>query len=171
MTIWFTSDSHFGHAGIVTFTDKEGAYLRPFSTVEEMDEHMVEQWNAHVKPGDKVYHLGDFFFGDYTRLPKLGARLHGKKRLIVGNHDKLRRPELAQVFAKVETWRLFKDGGFMLSHIPIMPDQFESKAKVNVHGHIHGRPDPSPQHFNICVERHGYRPLSMDELIAEVQSR
>lgn len=75
----FTSDSHFGHQLMLKF--------RPFSTVEEMDEHLIEMWNAVVRPDDIVWHLGDFSCHDEARTKQIFNRLPGRKRLILGNHD------------------------------------------------------------------------------------
>ena len=61
--IWVISDTHFDHANILNFTDAVGKPTRNFADVEAMNEHMIERWNSVVKPGDKVYHLGDVLFG------------------------------------------------------------------------------------------------------------
>ena len=81
-TIFFTSDLHFGHEGIIRMCN------RPFQTLEEMDETLIKNWNSLAKPKDKVYVLGDFFM--YYKKPKLREilnRLNGTKILIKGNHD------------------------------------------------------------------------------------
>ena len=56
MTIYFSSDHHWGHAAARSF------YRRPFGSVAEMDQVMIERWNAVVEPGDEVWHLGDLQF-------------------------------------------------------------------------------------------------------------
>ena len=76
MNVWFTSDTHFGHKRIIELAK------RPFSSVEQMDGVMIESWNARVRPGDLVYHVGDFAFADHT--PYL-ERLNGQKFLVKGN--------------------------------------------------------------------------------------
>src|SRR6056300_578004 len=82
---FFISDTHFDHANILTFTDYAGKPVREFDSVEAMNEAMIERWNAVVKPGDTVYHLGD------VAIAKRGlthlARLNGRKILVKGNHD------------------------------------------------------------------------------------
>ena len=54
MTVFFTSDTHFGHAGA------RALYRRPFASVPAMDAAMQERWNEAVRPEDEVWHLGDF---------------------------------------------------------------------------------------------------------------
>ena len=79
--IYFTSDTHFGHANIIKYCD------RPFATVEEMNEALVKNWNSRVSPSDTVYHLGDFAMGGKDNL-NIRSRLQGKIVLIRGNHDR-----------------------------------------------------------------------------------
>ncbi len=45
---FYISDWHYGHANVLAFDN------RPFKTIEEMDNALVERWNAVVKPGDTV---------------------------------------------------------------------------------------------------------------------
>ena len=58
--VFLVSDTHFGHEKTCTvFKREDGSPLRPFASAEDMDEFMIKAWNERVKPGDKVYHLGD----------------------------------------------------------------------------------------------------------------
>jgi len=85
-TKFYTADTHFGHKLML---DPKLARPRPFSSTQEMDEALIRNWNAVVKPDDIVYHLGDVFFDlhDEARVRSVFARLQGRKILIVGNHD------------------------------------------------------------------------------------
>lgn len=78
--IFFTADTHFGHGNVIQLCD------RPFSSVEETDETMIQNRNGRVSGNDTVYILGDVFFRNANAQDIL-KRLKGKKRLIVGNHD------------------------------------------------------------------------------------
>lgn len=78
--IFFTSDHHFWHANIIKFCG------RPFSSVEEMNEMMVKNWNDVVGPDDTVYCLGDFSMA-FRPVETFTSRLNGKKYLVPGNHD------------------------------------------------------------------------------------
>ena len=57
MKTFLISDTHFGHANICVFTKSDGTKVRPFNSADEMDEVMIERWNAMVGKDDKVYHL------------------------------------------------------------------------------------------------------------------
>lgn len=170
-TIWFISDTHFFHANMLTFTDELGQLVRPgFTSFEDMNERMVDNWNSVVKDGDHVWHLGDvamgFSSGHHNTLLR---RLKGKKRLVVGNHDKLKSEALHMNFEKIELWRGFKDEGFVCSHIPLRTENFRGGVKVNVHGHIHERVIDDPQYINVCVEQINYTPISMEEITDRVK--
>ena len=167
--IFFISDTHFGHANFLTFQDVNGAVIRPFSSVEEMDEHMIERWNAVVRDGDKVYHLGDVSF-DRAGFAATMSRLKGSKRLILGNHDDIKRFRMYEHFKKIALWRIFKEHDFVASHVPLPPDQFR-KVGYNLHGHIHEKPEPSGRHICVCVERTDYTPVHLDEILAEISRR
>jgi len=82
MTTFFTSDTHWGHARINALSG------RPFTSVEQMDEALVENWNSVVGPEDEVWHLGDYALGDRARGLGYLSRLNGTKYLVAGNHDK-----------------------------------------------------------------------------------
>jgi calcineurin-like phosphoesterase family protein len=78
--IYFSSDSHFYHQNVIRYCN------RPFSSVEEMNEIMIKNWNEIVDPDDTVYCLGDFSLA-IRPVEVYSSRLMGKKRLISGNHD------------------------------------------------------------------------------------
>ena len=78
---YFVGDLHFFHSNIIHFAS------RPYKTVEEMNEAIIEKWNNTVKAGDTVYILGDFSFANYKETKAIVERLKGQKILIRGNHD------------------------------------------------------------------------------------
>lgn len=78
--IYITSDTHFSHANIIHYCD------RPFETVREMDDALIEKWNSVVTPNDTVWHLGDVFW-HHGEAHRIAPRLNGSKFLIKGNHD------------------------------------------------------------------------------------
>ena len=163
--IWVISDTHWQHYNMIHKFN-----TRPFSTVEEMDEALMDNWNSVVKPGDKVYHLGDVTFGNKENYIKnIHKKLNGKKRLIVGNHDDVK--FLAPHFEKVMLWRMFPDWGLLMTHVPVHPstlgeNRFTGKQMINVHGHIHQNPSPPGPYKCVCVEQPhmNYTPINIEEL-------
>jgi calcineurin-like phosphoesterase family protein len=165
--VFLISDTHWGHAAMYErpFLRPDGTPLRPWSSIEEAEEIMIERWNAVVGPKDKVYHLGD------TAIPQCGIkifdRLNGDKVLIAGNHDWPFEKKLGNYFRSVRAyWKL---GNFSLSHVPIHPDSMRN-LDGNIHGHLHsGRvllPDGQidPRYFCVCVEHTDYAPIAWEEV-------
>ena len=89
MSVFFTSDTHFSHRHILTYTD------RPFRSVDEMDAAFIHRWNATVTPRDTVWHLGDFCLSSVGRAVEVAKSLQGHKHIVWGNHDKAVRKDAA----------------------------------------------------------------------------
>lgn len=177
--IFLISDTHFSHKGILEFNAKSGrGKERPFESVEEMDEILVQNWNSVVKPEDKVYHLGD------VSIPRKGlkhlARCNGKKRLIKGNHDIFRVRDYAEYFEDIRAYHTLEK--FVLSHIPLHPTFVEERWKGNIHGHLHSdsvvalhkwcgddkegywqEPVYDRRYLCVSVEQINYTPISFEE--------
>lgn len=164
--IWLVSDTHFFHENILKFTDNEDQPLRPgFSNVKEMNEHMLERWNSVVKPGDLVYHLGDVMMGPKEEFQKFWPRLNGRKRLIVGNHDDIKYLSSGSFFQKVQMWRVFRDHGLLLTHVPLHESSIMREGMINVHGHTHSNGSPDGPYKSVCVEMlDDYTPVHIEEL-------
>lgn len=159
--IHLISDTHFGHEKTcTTFKRNDGTPLRPFASAEEMDEVMVERWNAVVRPHDKVYHLGDVVI--HRRFLPILSRLNGKKRLIRGNHDIFPTKDYLTYFDEIYGVRVLPD--MILSHIPLARDCITERFRVNVHGHLHANTMNDPAYFCVCVEHTNYAPIHIDEV-------
>ena len=61
---------------------------RGFSSVEDMHQYMISQWNSRVRKQDEVVVLGDFSIGKAQETEEILKQLNGRKFLIVGNHDR-----------------------------------------------------------------------------------
>lgn len=94
--IWFTADTHFNHPHVIRYMD------RPFETIEQHDQQLIQNWNSCVQRGDNVFHLGDFGFGKSDKLEKIVRELNGNIYLIKGNHDRIK-GEL------VDKFQIYKD--------------------------------------------------------------
>jgi calcineurin-like phosphoesterase family protein len=132
MSIWFTSDNHFGHKRIIELAN------RPFSSLNEMDECMIVRWNDRVKPGDIVYHVGDFAFTDHD--PYL-ERLSGQKFLVPGNLDHSNRVKKATGWVKVERIMdvILPDGTMVvLCHYAMRVWSRSHHGAIHLYGHPQG---------------------------------
>jgi calcineurin-like phosphoesterase family protein len=174
---FIVSDTHFGHVGVTRFLNEDGSKLRPWDTVEAMDEAMVLRWNSEVRPQDTVYHLGDVVI-NRRALPTLG-RLNGRKILVKGNHDVFRLEEYALFFEDVRAVGTLD--GFVLTHIPVHPDSIERWAG-NFHGHTHsGRvmlslnyrdeKEIDPRYLCLCVEQTNFTPISLEDAKARFEAQ
>lgn len=163
--IWVTSDTHFNHENIIKFCG------RPFESAKMMNEMLVDNWNSVIKPGDKVYHLGDVYMGggfEREETEKMLLSLNGQKRLLLGNHDNGRDQILHKVFKKIELWRMFPEFGLLMTHVPVHNStlgegRFGSEM-INIHGHIHQNKSPSDDHRCVCVEWTDYKPVNIEDL-------
>ncbi len=163
-SIFVIGDTHFGHEKLLSAVQPDGSPLRPFSSAEEMDEALIENWNSVVTPSDTVYHLGD------VCIPRSGIkcllRCNGRKILFRGNHDSnFKLKELAKYFDDIRG--CFYRDGVVFSHFPVHPSNLKGPYKGNVHGHLHCHliyrdSDIDRRYFNSCVERNNFTPVSYD---------
>lgn len=166
-TIYVTADTHFGHAEIIRLCS------RPFRNVEEMDRKLIEWWNETVGPNDLVYHIGDV--SDYRGediedlLRSLMHQLNGRKRLVMGNHDR----KGVRFWKRVGFEEVYRDefldlGHCVLSHKPL-DVKILGPSVLNVHGHTHNREPNGPErpnHFCVSVEMTNYRPVLIEDILA-----
>ena len=153
---FFIGDTHFGHKNIMSFEP----VARPFSSLEEMHEVMIDRWNSVVGPGDIVYHLGDFCFGKGWIWK--ASLLNGDKRLILGNHDPYPMEEYLKYFKWVRGVYHWKD--CILTHIPIHPNGLGKRFKFNIHGHLHSKTVGDDRYINVSCERNNLYPINATEL-------
>jgi calcineurin-like phosphoesterase family protein len=165
MSAFVTADTHFGHTKSLSFIRPDGEALRPFSSVEEMDETMVERWNAKVNKGDTIYHLGDVVIPRASL--KILDRLNGRKILIRGNHDIGPLKDFSKYFEDVRG--AFFHNGLIFTHIPVHPACLSGHYLGNVHGHLHchqiitdGQVDR--RYFNCSVELHDFAPVPLESI-------
>lgn len=173
--IWFLSDTHFHHSNILKFVIEDGSKVRPeFTSVEEMDEYMIEQWNSKIKPNDYVYHLGDISMNETRFLNETVHKLNGQIRMVLGNHDNdVKAYAKCNKIKKIMVSRRFDEHGFICSHYPLHKfSLFNHRTNgfhVNVHGHIHSHDIGEKGWLNISVEKTGYSPIHLDQLIELVK--
>lgn len=160
MNTFFIADPHFGHGAIIGYEN------RPFETVEEMDQALIDNWNRVVGKHDKVYLLGDVSFYKDDKTANIVKQLKGLKYLVVGNHDS---PNVMRYydmgFHRVYDNPVILDGFWMLSHEPLYINA--NMPYANIFGHVHASKqytNYSIQSFCVCVERIDYTPIEFGEI-------
>jgi calcineurin-like phosphoesterase family protein len=154
MTIWFSADFHLNHDNILRFCS------RPYDTIGEMDEAIICNWNARIRPNDTAYILGDFCFGDPR---KFYDRLNGKVYIIPGSHDK-ELNKIPEEFILPPIYTLKLDPPITLCHYAMRSWYKSHYASWHLFGHHHGKLEPYGLSFDVGVDCWDYYPVSLDEV-------
>ncbi len=179
---YFISDLHFGHRNILRFD------CRPFSTIEEHDEYLINQWNDTVGTDDDVWILGDISWYSALKTVNILKRLNGKKHLCIGNHDHklVKSAAFQQQFVEIVDYKeiSFGDGtGVVLCHYPIPCYNKHFYNWYHLYGHVHAtfewtmiedfqnqmreQHQKKSQMYNVgCMMKYmNYRPRTLEEIL------
>jgi calcineurin-like phosphoesterase family protein len=187
---FYTSDTHFGHERIIDLCN------RPFTSVYDMNESLINNWNSLVSQNDVVYCLGDMVLGEIAKNLPLIARLNGYKILIPGNHNRVfsnynpkQRDKFLieysnyfdEILDEKGLLRTLSDGkgikhSVLLCHFPYFGDSHNDERFVEyrptddglplLHGHVHERWHMNSRQFNVGVDVNNYAPVPK-EIIAK----
>ena len=165
--IFYSADLHINHENILKYCD------RPFSSSNEMDEKIIENWNKKVTGKDITYILGDFAFyktdAEFEYIKKIFNALQGKKILIVGNHDKKRTIKDLQWEFVVPYYKLQYDNKqqIIMSHYPIISWDGIGRGSIMLHGHEHNLKNSNNAYkmFDVGVDANNFTPISIYEIL------
>lgn len=189
---YYWSDTHFGHANILQYCQRpwtdivvhDCALFSAWLSVQDTGATVYHLGDVWFRPRVDASPWKDYI-----------AALRPEQNVMVfGNHDQKTRTFYRRVFS--EQHGSAKDRAresmcwiddvldgqpvrLLLSHHPQPVERFDG-AQYNLHGHIHNGFDThgdmmrqaypwlidSPVHLNCAVERVGYRPRSLPELLA-----
>lgn len=197
---WLTADTHFSHLSIIAYCrrpflkpgysiDDLTKLLKSFegrrpeqSLVKEMvdikghDEALISNWNELVKPNDIVYHLGDFAFRNHAIVAN---RLNGKKRLVLGNHDKRINSY------KLHFDKIYKEGPLnegviikrkkvILGHYPLLSWNAAFHGRLHFFGHVHTSPYKRflcvRNSYDVGVDNNNFKPINFDEAVEKAEN-
>ncbi len=175
-TIFFTSDHHFGHANIIRFCN------RPFETVEQMNQVMIERWNEKVKANDMVYHLEDLGLTNRENMAEIIDQLNGKIHLVTGNHEGAALSnkkkfqwvkDYYELKVKDETLKNGVQQRIILFHYAMRVWNGSHRGTWQLYGHSHGElPDLQDQlAFDVGVDSHDFYPISYEEVKAIMKQK
>jgi len=158
--VWFTSDTHFGHAG--------EARRRGYDNVDEHDRDLIHNWNEFVCKSDIVYHLGDF-----TNAAKASAqqevfrKLNGRKFLVLGNHDNQSTYDLG--WAAPPQHRMIVQVGeqqYVLDHYAGRTWYASFHKSIQLFGHSHGKMPPTKASCDVGVDTWNLCPTDVHQIDA-----
>jgi calcineurin-like phosphoesterase family protein len=156
---WFTADTHFGHKNIIDHCN------RPVNNVFEMNELIVDNWNAVVGQNDEVWHLGDVAWKDIeVYLPRLNGRIN----VVLGNHDKQKNVIARNITGEVFQLKEIKVGtkDITLCHYPMVTWNKARYGAWHLHGHMHGMMEGERKgRMDVGIDCHPeFRPFNYDEI-------
>ena len=182
--IYFTSDLHLGHASAIEFMG------RPFSSVEEMNQILIQNINDTVSAKDELWIIGDFSYKlskDEVKAMRKAIRWK-HVHLIYGNHDK----DYSQdgIFQSVQHYKELKTdyGRVVLFHYPILEWSAAHYGSIHLHGHIHSTGEYNAENltkkfadrisyghsvkvedlglriYDVGVDTNDYRPISLQHI-------
>jgi len=154
---FFTADQHFNHKKIIQMC------LRPFGSVEAMNEELIRLHNSVVSPEDTIFCLGDFGFGSVEDLGNIVSRLNGHLVLVRGNHDGTRTRCLKVGFKDVVNPPFKHLDGTVLVHDPYAALGL-TETRV-LCGHIHNLWKDDVLWHNVGVDVRDFTPVTMDQII------
>lgn len=197
---YFTSDTHYGHANIIGFSN------RPYRGLDEMNADLVHRVARVVEPGDEVWHLGDVALGPISQTLPILAQVPAPVTLVAGNHDRChpsngsRGERFVEIYREacdleeliLTNTRLGLTGGteVNVSHFPyadpdlagredrhgdIIIDRFAPWRPVDdgswlVCGHVHESWRQRGRMINVGVDAWGGNPVSEEEVLALIEA-
>lgn len=175
MTIWFTSDQHFGHRNICELSG------RPFDSLEHMERAIIERFNQVVGPHDMVIHAGDFSFYPNAKSAEILRSIRGYHILVMGNHDRSITAARTIGFMDAVYWYEIEQGGrrLFVRHVPDDhtrghdPRKFEPKFHhpapadaLKICGHVHEKWRDNGGWVNVGVDQWNFGPVRIDHLLS-----
>lgn len=163
--VFFSGDTHFGHANIIKYSK------RPFADAHEMDTAMAFRWNSVVGSDDLVYFLGDFCFGKTAAdFKKYFNCLSGRIVFIKGNHDRLAWEHRQSFYAYHDSYLEIRVNGqdITLCHYAMRVWNKSHYGAWHLYGHSHGSlpDDPNALSIDVGVDCHNFTPISFEQVAA-----
>lgn len=165
---YFTADEHYGHKKILEYSN------RPFSSVEEMDEAIINNHNSMVYPNDITIHAGDFTLWKNLKgiYEKYINRLKGKHIFLSGSHDYWLNGDkhINQIWEK----NISYDGKkyyVVVCHYAMHTWARSHYNSFHLFGHSHGNLQVDGKRYDCGVDNNNYYPVSMKQIIDIMRSK
>jgi calcineurin-like phosphoesterase family protein len=160
MVQFVTSDTYLGREKILSI------FKRPFKTVEEMNETIIDRWNSKVSKGDIVYHLGNFFWDPMTATDYIES-LNGKIVIFPTQNDlaaiELSRSHPEKIELYTSSILEIPESGIVMGHYPMEDWNGKKNGTVHLHGHsLEYKTDFSiMKRVNCCTDSWDFYPVEI----------
>jgi len=198
--VFFTADTHFGHANIIKYSQRpflteaeqsalqcDGALRVSEESTARMNAALLEGINALVGESDTLWHLGDWAFGNsggyYETCRRFRDRVVCRNVNIVwGNHD---RRTIRDLFNQAHDQVEISVAGqkITLNHYAMAVWQDSHKGAWHLYGHSHSRAEhwldshmPGRRSLDVGVDNAArtlgmYRPWTFEEIRTQLNGR
>ena len=134
--IWFTSDLHIAHANIIKYCN------RPFNSLDEMNNTILDNYLKTVAEDDIVFILGDLTIKRGSSSKKYISMIYnflpGQKHLIKGNHDYFSKEFYKNRCGFLSVRKKISTSKYVLVHDPAHFSKMDLQSdKLLIHGHRH----------------------------------
>jgi calcineurin-like phosphoesterase family protein len=190
--LWFTSDTHYSHSNICLATTKwenpTMGTFRDFSSLEEMNNAIVNNINEVVGEDDILVHLGDWSFGGFDKIREFRERLFCKNiHLVLGNHDQhiqKNKENIRNIFSTVNDYlyldiripmKMFtKKYRVICFHHPIASWDGVGDGSYHLYGHLHSKPENrinDGRCMDVGVDGNNLYPVLFDDIIEKLRDK
>jgi calcineurin-like phosphoesterase family protein len=189
--LWFTSDTHYNHANICSSTTKwsDPVTCREFTSLEQMNSHLIANINEVVAVDDILFHLGDWSFGGFEQIQEFRDSIFCKNvHIITGNHDhhiERNKEGCQSLFSSVNKYlnlnvkwgvgtMLHGEQRFALMHFPIASWDNMARGAIHLHGHVHFEADKRiglGKMMDVGCDGNGLYPIEMNEVLRIMETQ
>jgi calcineurin-like phosphoesterase family protein len=157
MDYYFTADEHYNHRNIIDYCH------RPFDSVEEMDQTLIDNHNTVVGENDITIHAGDFTLLKNKKLiyEKYINRLNGTHVFLKGSHDYWIPWHKSQQIWEKKLGKHY----IVVSHYAMRVWARSHYNSIQLYGHSHGNLPPEGKQHDISVDNNEFFPVSLKQII------
>jgi calcineurin-like phosphoesterase family protein len=161
---FITSDTWFGRPQIL-----EIAKRNSFTSISDMNEKLISNWNKIVKKNDNVFHLGNFAWDPHTARSVL-KKLKGNLHFLIGNADEA----LLEVYHEFDNAVILDDQivelpqfDSVICHYPLDMWNGKESGTIHFHGHAvfsHKTDLRISNRVNACTDYWNYSPIKFSTI-------
>jgi calcineurin-like phosphoesterase family protein len=169
MNNWFTSDFHLSHNNILKYCN------RPFSSIEEMDETILNNLSSVLKTGSLLYFLGDLSFNknSINRFFDLTDSMKVQVHFVFGNHDYRNKRIIEERAVWSGDLKAIKvnNQDLTITHYAMMVWPKSHFNSWNLYGHSHCNLKANGKQLDVGVDGHNFMPYSFEEIKEYMDAR